>query len=496
MNRMYWFAAALAAGATMSFGSCASLRFAHLNTFDGWSDLTSDHFHLQTPMEPKAAEKLLLNLEHYREAFQLALGFELKTKARLDVVALTRSGALHQMGLPEGAVGYLDSSGEPMMALEPASRSTDSVMNEVLAHELAHYFLAFVFPRQPRWFSEGMADYLGSVRLSADMKHAVVGLLNPLRLHNLRSCMRLEDLWAWDGRRAEMAPNEKVRAYESAWRWVHYLTNVHPQRFAAFMQELVAGAEPQPAFDRTFAGIGRNELNQGASDFLGPNQKFEVVQLPLHLSPTSISLESLAPLEALWALFQVSRSGDFDDWLLAKATQRFPNSTEALLLAADASLAKDGVLPAALLEHLLKPDRLSDTRVARFLASNVKGLSTEELDLVSRRAVELAPQSPVALEARIRFLTTAGRANETLELVRAMIRTAPFSMAGLFSAAKALSAAGVCADAAMVFDRASALLLDERRAAEEPGEIDLKKEGEDALSACLPREGLPNSIHE
>ncbi len=113
----------------------------------------------------------------------------------------------------------------------PATPETTSV----LRHELVHHFAASIYRRQPRWFAEGLAQFLETVRVSEDGKSVVVGAVNleALRKYHAFRSVRVADALSWSAKADTMSEETVHGLYGLSWVMVHWLYNAHPQQFDA-----------------------------------------------------------------------------------------------------------------------------------------------------------------------------------------------------------------------------------------------------------------------
>jgi len=439
-----------------------------------WQVFTSPHFEVETPLDDAAARTLVTKLEQYRGALGVTLGVELPN-TRLKVIAFAKTGELAALGFPPEVAGFVRFDADQVfMGLQPTSERQSVPLGPVQAHELAHYFMSFLFQTRPRWFSEGMADYLGAIELgTADF---VVGRANAMRIGQARYHLSLEQLWGWD------VPNSELKngrsAYASAWLWVHFLLNAHRDRFTGFMQGLARGQPARAAFERAFAGIPAAQLEQQVGDYVRTDQRYEVVRFPNPPLAGPVSVRPISAAGALWARYLVSTSPEVDAALSREAAQKFPGSIEALLI--EATRARP-VNPIA--ERALQAAGSDDPRVALHLAAHCEALPAGACEDLTRRAVELCPEEPVALRARLQQLHATGDDVGALAMVQRLLRVAPFSHAALSAAVWALAAQGRCDDALAVSQRAAAAIPE---ALDEAARVKLRLALENALGSCRP----------
>ncbi|HYG69798.1 MAG TPA: hypothetical protein VD838_19135, partial [Anaeromyxobacteraceae bacterium] len=164
-----------------------------------WREVTTEHFVLQTDLLSDEAHRLARELETMRAAVLLAL-FRAPPAlpGRVRVVAFG-SRADYATFAPPKTLGIFSLSdlSEPLV-LVPAPYG--SVSEEVLAHELTHYVTSWTFPRQPRWFGEGIAALAEPLADKGIETRPVVGKIMWHRIGGARArTVRVRELLAWDG---------------------------------------------------------------------------------------------------------------------------------------------------------------------------------------------------------------------------------------------------------------------------------------------------------
>jgi hypothetical protein len=129
---------------------------------------------------------------------------------------------------------------------------------EVIKHELVHYFSRMVMRRQPPWLSEGLAVYYQTIEYDADAGRITVGRPPVDRLRNARflSASNITSTLT-----APSVPDEgKGRFYASAWITVHYLMNHRLVALAGYEKALHDGASPEAAWTAAFGSQTPAEL--------------------------------------------------------------------------------------------------------------------------------------------------------------------------------------------------------------------------------------------
>ncbi len=444
--------------------SCATARSGGSASTTGWLELTSEHFVLRTSLDESAAHELVSSLERYRQAMLIALEVELPHSTRLDVYAFSERRDLEELGWDEGVAGFMRLD-PALLAMRPTSKYKTAPLGAVQAHELAHYFMHFVFRRQPLWFAEGMADYLGAIHISTEGDEAIIGRANMMRLGSARFPMTLEELWGWEKWKGSSDAIQNERAYASSWLWVHFLLNAHSTRFVEFMGALAEGSEPRAAFAQAFKGIPSVQLEEGVIGYRRATQQYEVFRHRLKPVGTAVTTRVMTAEDKLWARYMVSISKTVDRQLLQEAEAKFPGSVEALLLQLEVSSGNE--VPPELYASL-KVKHRTDSRVAVALAERWARLPAADADALTLSALELAPTHPRALRSRLQYLNSTHRSAEALPLIETVLTAAPYCFSCLVAVTSTLAKGHRCADAVTMRERSLSLLpesvsLDERQ---------------------------------
>src|SRR5712671_5454212 len=152
----------------------------------GFLELESAHYVLLTELPEPDARKTLARMENVRGA--LTAGSwrgESFPSEKLRILQFASSGRLHQFASPGMSALYqpVDLFGEPMLVM---TADREGAGDAILQHELAHAVHGSFLPRNPRWFFEGLACYLETLRYDAAADRHLIGEPNEDRLHYLR----------------------------------------------------------------------------------------------------------------------------------------------------------------------------------------------------------------------------------------------------------------------------------------------------------------------
>lgn len=225
---------------------------------EGWVEARTPHFELYSDASAERAEEIATSLETFRAVFaRLAPELDLRSPTPTLILAfrdaesyapyktLADHGEAKVLGqfLSYRDGNYLTLNADPQYLGAFA----------VVFHEYVHYLVRHNFPRVPRWFNEGLAEYYSTFAIEAG--GAVVGRPVSRHLHWLAGHEpRLREVLA---RRSEhdetIEADRDGRFYAVSWGLIHYLLSGDRASRDALAELLVpqpADEEPLVAFER------------------------------------------------------------------------------------------------------------------------------------------------------------------------------------------------------------------------------------------------------
>lgn len=428
-----------------------------------WREVRGPHFRVYTDLGTRVARLTALELEQLRSALLLAWGGQADPPATVEVIAVRSEEALEEFteGVPLEA--FLDSSGStPLMVMsgngeylveKPESR-------QVQAHELAHHLSRFVLPRQPRWLAEGLATSLQTVRFTSLRTKATFDRFHReyhayLTYHGR---LPLEDLWLWE-ERTYLSTGEALPYYASAWLWVVYLMDEHPERFRDFWELLARAEEPRRAWEAAFGSA--QGLEEGFARYEPERKASLTVALPP--MPEGFTLRELdcAEIHALRGrLFLRSPGHRSPAERVRLATREVeaalrenPTSESALLLQARLSLEPAERLARARALVKAHPESGAGwSLLGRTLQETEAPVAEQEQAL--RRAVERAPEDVEALVALAWLHAGKVEPQQGLAAAERAVRLAPGRASAHEAHAALLFQAGRCEESVAAQQRA------------------------------------------
>jgi hypothetical protein len=238
------------------------LQFEPSSVKSGWSRVRTAQFELHTDLTPALAERAALLLTQSLGGLEAMFARIPRVgENRLTIIAMSDSGEFERR-FGKRLAGFAISSredttvcvyGPPDRWFERQSPNYEGV-SSVLQHELAHAVLRSYFPRQPRWFAEGLAQYIETARwVDAETLLLNEPNLEAYQKYNLVRSLQMSDLLAWD--KIEAAQKRETGMYGLSWAFVHYALNREPEVFGTFMSRL-RSEEPETAWKETFGGRG------------------------------------------------------------------------------------------------------------------------------------------------------------------------------------------------------------------------------------------------
>jgi tetratricopeptide (TPR) repeat protein len=441
----------------------------------GWWEVQTEHVNLRTDLSADDALTAALTVERDRSALLAAAwgSAKLLQPERIDVVVFAQKQDFARY-FPPRVAGLLRYGQYPPTAflfgpadtwdrhfslqdgagLDIAFEETDSV----LKHELTHYLSAYIYPREPTWFSEGLAQYLATLRRSKDGNMATLGEVNLTAMQYYRNDhgkVRVKDVLAWDAQNDAKSESRVNGLYGLSWLLVHWLNNTHPEAFARFQTYLMKGIDPGKAWKAAFPTLLLSDLDTTLKRY-AESGTYHVVDLPI---PAVGERANRQPMTS--ANVHATRASA----ALAGGTTR-ENGTEQeaeALLEIKAALDEDSgnVRALGLKLGLVPPterpalgrrasqahpeDGLAWLALAEALGSSPE--SWEERAGAYQKATALVPDNPTAFNSLAWMYVQAGRAQDALPLAVTAARMAPWNSAVLDTLAAALFGVGRCTEA-------------------------------------------------
>lgn len=453
-----------------------------------WRTVRSAHFTIATDLSREKAGRLVRELEKLHAAVLAALfGEDVEVPARLNVVAFSERRRFEEVA-PRHAEGYVKRTllGEPL-AVFPYDE--DEGVPELLAHELAHHVSYFHFPRQPRWFAEGLAQFVETVarerkdeRSTATGSHLVrgqirrggrwAGLASPRLAERVRYTLGVSaaELLAWRGGVDDADPG---RFHTGSWVLYHFLWNQRSEAFTAFQERLAAGEDPDVAWRSAFPewDPARPQTLSALDAALAVYRKegryaAYAVDVTSADAPYTEALLATADLHGILLDARARGSWGTDAERETKVAAEVGEAlredpANPLAVWHDAMARKAPLAPALRAVTAARPD---DWRGWVLLGDALDPASdAREKEAALRRSVALEPASAHANNELAWLLVTTGRAREARPFAERALDLAPWNPTTVDTLAAVAFGIGQCQAAVMLQRRAAGhFALDDR----------------------------------
>ncbi|MFP2957568.1 DUF1570 domain-containing protein [Myxococcus sp. 1LA] len=458
-----------------------------------WLRLDSDHYTLHTDLPAEDAREAMRRLERTRTAiltsmWPRSLGQQM---TKLDVYVLQSPREFEGLYPRRVRAFFFRSDSEALIVLSGRPQSWEQTFNGLelassspLNHELAHYLSAYTLTRQPRWLSEGLAEYLETLRLSEDGQTAVVGAPHRQAITLMRSYLNavlrgLAQGWTmqrviqWDRTLEAREQDKEVGAnYAGSWLLVHWLLNERPQPFAEYLALLNEGVAPDEALTRALPELKSPELDGVLYEYLR-NRRFVERTVPVPPVGTAFIEEVLEDAQAHAIRAKLAALGAHlahrEPFITNRRKVAKDELDEALRLNPTGLLALASKLSAAPEDEQEAIGRGAveahpqESEAWQLLGTALRHSPDkgDEREAAFREALRLDPRNAYAARELAWLFVTQGRSDDALPLARWAVSLAPWSPNALDTLAMALAGSGACEEARQTEHRALELLQEE-----------------------------------
>ncbi len=472
----------------------------------GWREVKTAHVTLKTDLDAEEARRAAMAVERTRAGLLAAAwaGAKLQPEHIEVVVFASQQDFVRYFG-PNLLGLFLHGSYPPMAFLygppDKWEHRTTLALNEttsVLKHELVHHLAAFIYRREPRWFAEGLAQYLETLRFAEDGKTAILGEVNlqALSYYN-RYHVSVSEVLPWGGKFDAEDTTKTLGLYGTSWLLVHWLSNTHPEDFARYQTLLAKGIDPDKAWKAVFPNLTFSQLDTELHEYADHGDyHYFVVTIPT-LEPTAEEhLLTSADVHALRASAALAGGLNMVDGRKQLADARGELA---------AALADDpgNVRALQIQMGLVKPEeRLALGRRAaqRHPEDGVAWLilgetlqevpdSWDEQAQAYQKAMLLLPDNPTAFNNLAWMYLQRGRAEDALPLALTAVRMAPGEFSMLDTLAGVLAALGRCSEAQTIQTRAIDLLPERASHAQR---VDAILRLDEFQNKCVPGKAAPS----
>jgi tetratricopeptide (TPR) repeat protein len=471
----------------------------------GWRQATTPHFVVRSDFDEPTITKAALELERTRDelvsAAWPAIDF---SQVRYTEVYLLSSSAEFERLVGPWIEGAFENGPRPAFYLSGSSEGWDRgpgwdrgsgsrwmTATSVLRHEMAHQLAAVVFPNEPRWFAEGLAEFLETIHRSDGGRSVVLGEINREALSKWLNgpTVSVQEVLAWRERPSEIVADKTRALHGKSWLFVHWLFNIHAEAFSHYQIELARGVEPKRAWDAAFPGFD----SEGADIEIGKyvvHTKYQVFARPLHTSQPAIQVVGLTQADAHVARARIALlaaglsttreklKNEANDEI-GRALELDPTHVEALEL--DLPRRPFDCVERA---HRATEAHPKDARAFALLAHCLawSKIRIEEQESAYRKSLVLDQNNPGVLNDLAWLLLEQHRTSEGLPLALHAAKLAPFNYAIIDTLAVAYFQAGRCR--AAIDHEQRALELVAELPGSRPNPTDLMKHLSEFTAAC------------
>lgn len=442
-----------------------------------WREVQIRHLLIDTDAPPSRIPELVQKLELFHALeLQAMVGEQVEIPGRLRVVAFANPADYRAVAPAPSVAGFASKSrfGEKFIAL-PVGGAAEPEVNVLAAHELAHHLSWYLFPRQPHWFSEGLAQFLDTaanlheveapptgthIHRDAMIGGRVVGAPERRRIRFLAldGVVPAAELLTWSGVESESSPG---RYHASSWLLYHYLWNQRAKELQKYQALLGETAEPEVAWRTAFPqydpaspeALGRLDADLARYRDGGRYGAYAVEAKPdaeystaaLGSADVHVLLADIRGTEAVTPEEKAAEHAEAEE-----AFAEDPNNPRALL----AHLRSQGK-PTAEAMRPVTAARPGDWRGWYLLGGLLEGPeNAREKEAAYRKAVALNRDYADAQSALALLLAHSGRAREALPFANRAANLAPWAPSALDALSLVAAELGKCKEALILERRA------------------------------------------
>jgi tetratricopeptide (TPR) repeat protein len=443
----------------------------------GWREIEAPHVTLRTDLGSGAARDAALSVERFRAQIIAAAWPKATLPAtRIDMTVFA-NGLDFEQNFGRNLAGVFFHEVPPYAVMygtadrwEHRASLAAQETTSILRHELVHHLAATVYRRQPRWFAEGLAQFLETVRPSEDGKSVVVGAVNleAMQKYNAFRSLHVADAIAWSGKLDGLPENTIHGLYGLSWLLVHWLFNAHPEQFNQLQGLLARGIDPDKAWKIILPGLNTRDLDGALHQYVkhGDYNEFlapytppapELRETPLSEADVHAERARVALAAARGTTDESSRKEEASRELAA-ALKLDPGNAGALLLQARSTPVAGRAALARRITEAHPDDARGWVLLGQALARD-PGASAER-EAAFKRAIDLNPDNPTPLNDLAWLYVQQGKATQAAPLITKAIQLAPYNPSMLDTLAAVQAALGRCSEAAASEARALDALPD------------------------------------
>lgn len=345
-----------------------------------WFRAESPNFVVYGDRDDDQVRRAAQLLEDFDSVLRMLTGApQVPAETKLDVYLLRGSRGLREVWptMSAGVGGFYIAGNEQIAVFARYDDRTGLDGNEILFHEYAHHFMLHYFPHAyPRWYIEGWADWVSTVEIATQERHARVGTPSALRSSWLiyDTTIPIEHLLEPD-RRPHRDRDFQSQFYAYAWFATMFVQNNAELRpgLQRYITALGDGADEIEAFEPAF-GMTPGQFESRLRAFRRARVRTFQLALPNAISNISVSRlpsaadDLLLPLARLRAMSGRQTPEELE--AMAQAASRSPGHPMAQIVLARVALLQDDFMTARpYLDALLAADE--NNAEARFLLARI-----------------------------------------------------------------------------------------------------------------------------
>ena len=266
-----------------------------------WRRAVTDRFIIYSEGDEASLREQAERLHRFDRLIRAPFGVSMDPPQRPLTVFLTsgrRGMEAFWPNVPRNAGGYYSATEHDIYATLPRQADQGTLLHEYVHHMTHHYFPGAT----PAWFTEGVADYYSTARISADETR--VGYRDDARIATMNRLpwMPIEVLLT---RRALSADRQSMASfYAQSWLLTHYLLS-DPTRLRQLNAYLAAVRDGSSSLDAVQPAFGMTpqELDAAMRRYRAGTMPYAVYPTPPS-PPVEMRIETLpASADALFPLY-------------------------------------------------------------------------------------------------------------------------------------------------------------------------------------------------
>jgi Tfp pilus assembly protein PilF len=190
-------------------------------------------------------------------------------------------GELTLSNRQEWTLGYFHPLYKELLLFEDADLEATL---QTLYHEAFHQFMAMMVPKAPFWYNEGIAEFMGGIKIEVNKAQSKIverarvldGRLKGLKM-SLNFALKFEDIMMQTP--AQFYSGPVSFKYAQAWSMVHFMYEAaggkYRPRIESYFKKLKEGGTPRDAYQ---AGFGDTSIDDLQKEWLEYVKKMEPVK--------------------------------------------------------------------------------------------------------------------------------------------------------------------------------------------------------------------------